>query len=373
MQALENFLNRLFKKGPLFVFRHYCTFGYVAYHLRRLEVFLSNRRVNIFDRFLFKDRKRATTLRKAFVFHNVTWGQEHLDMLFRYAIPSVMQDGNIPTLKADGYRMKFFLYTNQSAIETVKETYASVIEKCSQYLDFEIFSFESIIGHVDLSDKGPLLQKTFTKSIKYCLDNECSLVNFCSDAFLGNESLYNLAKLSEGKDVTIAAAHPRVFYKEVIKEEAIKSVVFEDSVVSNETLVALAFKESNSRLSQLREEDDYSMSHLGLAVKKISEKTYSVVHSLPSPYFLNFTWEDYKFFRRRNYNNIDKTWPRKLLKENRLKIVGSSDVFFMIELTPSIEDRSISGNLYNDICMTRSNRHMWHYFANSVVTIWKMK
>lgn len=367
---ISNFYNRLREKGIFYVLSYYLNVSYIRMMQLRVFELIRAYFINKIDHLYFSERNFPYKERKALLFHNVTWGEAYFDMLFQYAIPSILQSENLPQLYNDGYKGLFYLYTKKSDIELLEKKYAKVIIELSKYLNFKVMALEDIIDGVNYADKGPLLHQTFLSSMRFCLDHEYSLINFCSDAVFANSSLFNIAKVAEGKNVTISAAHPRVSFESIMEHSDIKERFENLETISSEELVDIAFKYPHNTIENSFDDNELNMTNEGLSIRKIGN-IYSVIHNLPSPYLLNFMEEDYKYFQNRIYNHIDKTWPRQLLKRNRLKLVASSDLFFMVELTLDTEERNMKEHKFNDYYRKKEDRNLWHFFANSFTTTWR--
>lgn len=177
--------------------------------------------------------------------------------------------------------------------------------------------------------------------------------------------------MSKGKNVSIASAHARVTM-DVTNEPDIIAMSQSSSSIPNSKLVNYAFKHGLNTTNLAFEELDSNTTHDGIAIRKIDHNNYSIIHNLLSPLFIKYNQYDLYFFKTWPYNAMDKIWPRYLIKQNRYKIIGSSDLFFMLELSPEKEDSMPKANQkWNDLYSKPKHRNMLNYICNSVITHWR--
>ncbi len=74
----------------------------------------------------------------------------------------------------------------------------------------------------------------------------------------------------------------------------------------------------------------------GLSIREVGTNLWTMVHHLPSPWLVNVRPEDVGYFfsdQCLNFGDWDHRWPTILLQEERLRIIGSSDLVWSAELT----------------------------------------
>ncbi len=104
--------------------------------------------------------------------------------------------------------------------------------------------------------------------------------------------------------------------------------------IKNSELVRLCMKFPHDSFKYANEEKDENTTHLGVSYRRILPKLYSITHSLPSAYLIFPVKEDYEYFKKvQDFNMWDRGWLDLLVRTNRLKVSGSSDLFFLMELT----------------------------------------
>ena len=83
-----------------------------------------------------------------------------------------------------------------------------------------------------------------------------------------------------------------------------------------------------------------------------------MLHYLPTPYLCWFTESDESFWfnESHTFGNWDHVWPGLLLREHRWRVIGSSDVFFLVEFESPERSRSLapqSGSAGNELYQHR--------------------
>jgi len=131
------------------------------------------------------------------------------------------------------------------------------------------------------------------------------------------------------RNLCIAAVHLRV--DESIFLRLIGNIPGE---ISNAQLVSLSLKAPHQNLTDSFIDKEMNCSYIsGISIQKINSNIYTVTHRLPAIFLANFNKSDIKYFTRYSFNAWDHAWPSLLIKQRRYKVVGSSEVFFMTELT----------------------------------------
>jgi hypothetical protein len=139
--------------------------------------------------------------------------------------------------------------------------------------------------------------------------------------------LESLARLGDQKDTVIAVPHVRVVPS------------FLDDFPRHNTpekMVRHCFNHLHDSWVMSEDTKDPSACHDGgVFWKQITETTVAVTHRLPTAFFVNLTQEDVNFFNSQPILGCwDNIWPPALLiNQQRWRLVGSSDVGFIVETT----------------------------------------
>jgi hypothetical protein len=112
--------------------------------------------------------------------------------------------------------------------------------------------------------------------------------------------------------------------------------------------------------------------HRGISWRKLDETTFCVTHNMPPVVLTQYFEQDRGFLNEPgNFTTFDRGWQSILLKEGRLKVIPSSDMFFSVELTPDegVEYPMFDNQLYND--QIREPECVHNFSCNSFFTIWR--
>ena len=280
-----------------------------------------------------------------------------------------MQKGNIPELASRGYNLELDIYTKAGEYEEIIQKYSSRLSAIKEYLAVSIIPLEGY----EPSGKNDILLEALIAQIRKCINENAMMFSTPPDTIFGNHSISNAVKLVEGKDVCLAAAHPRIRKESVLSSGVFDKLKHMEITIENDELVDLAFQFGHSALLNSFDNEDENTTWAGLSIRKINKNTYSIISNLPTVYLANFTERDLKFFEDNEaFNAWDREWLRTLVNRCRVKFIGSSDLFFCVEVTPS-EPGAISkkGLLNNDKYLTRKNRHLGNYVCNSFCCLWR--
>ena len=267
-----------------------------------------------------------------FVFVPV-WGEDHIDWFFTYCLPSLMQEYNLPLVK-NKKKIVFYFYTKEESADHL-----------NRQIKNNIVDFESKIYTENCFDDHArdMMSNYFIHILKECIDKKSLLLFAQPDLIFSNGSIDNMVNLSDGKGVSIAVASPRVSI-ECIKNNNV-SVLCDGGKLTDIILTcqhqSLAFTDDlldvNSTLG-------------GISTRRI-KNGIMVTHNLPPVFLCDPIKSDLSFFKRRPlFNIVDKLWPHMLFRQSRLKVVTSSDIALVAELTHDNDKKPklLSNMKYND-------------------------
>ena len=327
----------------------------------------------LIDRVYFKERSGADKEKRQIEFFCVVWGGDYLHSLFSYTIPSLLQEGNIPTLARDGYRLRLSIYTHPHEYQEIAKQYDSCLGLLSQNMTVNIIPLDELKEGWWQGYYWHLGTNALLDHVKMCIDEDAIFVLVMPDSVFGNESITNAVKTIQGKNTCLAAAHPRISRKSIETScGAFAGLKKMERTIANDEMVDIAFEHGHQSLLGSFDNTDSNNTSGGLSIRKINEITYSVIHNLPTVWLANFVKDDLKFLAG-PLLLWDHMWPSLLLRHNRLKVTGSSDLFFVLELThddlniPTME----KGLLNNDKFQTRRQRRLHNYVFNSFCSVWR--
>lgn len=185
-------------------------------------------------------------------------------------------------------------------------------------------------GHPDI---GAILLGQFKNEIRRCIDTNSRLLLAPPDSIFGDGTIPSLLRLGSQEGVCIAVPHPRVV--PTIFEYPSRFCESLKETLTNAELVTETFNNLHRTWSEAELGFDKINSYVGgVCWKKITSGVFSVQHRLPTNYLLHFIPSDLQFFEQQIcFGSIDHLWPSKLIKEERERVAGSSDLAFICEVT----------------------------------------
>lgn len=237
------------------------------------------------------------------------WGAKHLDMLDRFALPSVMQPGNLPACELG--RATAFVCTTSADAEAAR----AIVEKH--------------LGALPLGVEMVIDQKSGVgRVVAGCLARDVQLLTVMPDAIVGDGSIGNLVRFAANRPITVAAAHLRV-------NRAAFMAHYPNGFTgaSNAELVDLALMCAHQSTLAAWSDKDNGTEMGGVSLTRLDARTVAAIHHLPSPWLVSFKPGDLSQFSGNDMGGWDHAWPAKLVEEERLRVLASSDIFFAVELT----------------------------------------
>lgn len=247
------------------------------------------------------------------IIHVAGWF-DYVDLYYKYGKPSLVND--VKRLEDEGYEVIW----NEVEFDR---------EKLPVYTNSGNLSADVLLSQLRLL-------------IKRAIDTNAIVFMAAPDMIWGQNSMYNMVKLAEGKDeVCIAAPHLRVIDND-----------FQNKTPTNRELVDRVFNYPHQAfLSSFDHNDANGTLSGGLSIRKIDDNNYCVIANLPTVHLVQFNQRDQAFWD----NNLcmghwDRGWLYELYINNRLKLVGSSDIAFCAEITDENRNRCVlqEGCLNND-------------------------
>ena len=323
----------------------------------------------IVDRAYFKDTAGFTREKRKIDFYTIAWGN-YLESFFAYTAPSLLQEGNIPSLARAGYELKLSLYVEPSEYQEMSERYSECWASLKKFMSINITPLEFQNGRT----KGHYMRLAFVDQIKRSIDEESMMFFTPPDTMFGNRSIFNAVETVRGKNVCLSAASARIVWNSVESSEAFDGLKKMDRIVENDEMVDFAFENGHPALLDAFDNEDSNRTLAGgISIRKLNNNAYSVIHNLPSVWVANFVADDLKLFLSMGQPKLDSGWLRVLLRHNRLKVVGSSDLFFCVERTANTLNVPAMGQglLNNDSFLTRGERYLHSYVFNSYCSVWR--
>lgn len=176
-----------------------------------------------------------------------------------------------------------------------------------------------------------LIQAALLNEVKVCLDTQSTLIIVNPENFWGDGSLESLLGVAGTQDVCVSAPHARVDAGKFLS-------CLPDYCLNNPQLVQLAMNTLHPSWNESNADHKETGSYLsGVSWRKIRSNLYAVTHLLPTVFLARFTPADYGFFEEQHRRGAvglwDHFWPDRLAEAGRQRVIGSSDAFFLAELT----------------------------------------
>lgn len=243
------------------------------------------------------------------------WGAHHIGLMENFLIPSLLQPGNLSSLRG---QIHFDICTTAESVEEVNRSAQRALagwKTCS-------------VSIAALPDGSQVISRGFLNSIRSAIAARSRMLLAMPDTVFGNGSIGNLARYAFGKNICIAAAHLRVEHDAYMKATGGKF-----SGASNAELVDVAEACAHQTARESHCESENCSWAGGISLTHIAPGLHAMIHHLPTPYLVFMTREDEEFFAHGHLGFIDHVWPEKLVESGRLRVIGSSELFFAVEIT----------------------------------------
>ena len=210
---------------------------------------------------------------------------------------------------------------------------------------------------------GQQLSSCLGSEMTACYQRRAAMLLAPPDTIFGEGTIQTLVSLGEGGNNAISAPHPRVVLETFpdLKEPT-----------SNAKLVSLAFEHMHEVWSlsntKLLKNNAYGS---GTAWREIGPGLYAVTMRIPTPYFIRPTARDVETLAAAGSGGWDHKWPQTLMREQRHRIVGSSDGAFMVELSPLNLPQGKTKDINWDEPDEYSGKLLHHQVNRNTVTIWR--
>jgi len=330
----------------------------LIYRIRFANLRLTINYWRLITRILISNKRETKQRESLFVWVPV-WGEKHINWFFEYTLSSLLTSNNLP-LVAKKKNIKICFYTKDNDSLLIAERMEN--QPCNY--NYSIQTESNFNDHA-----RDIMSNFMVHILDECIKNNALMLIAQPDIIFSNGSVSNLVELSDGKGVSISLAHPRVSIESLKKNNIDIANLSENTL----NMVKVAMKCKHESLLQTIETNDINSTiSTGIATRKISSGL-AVIHNLPAVYLCSPIKDDLSFFKRRpDFNSIDKHWPNLLFRQSRLKVVGSSDIAFLIELTSDDDKRPIleSGMKYNDYYDAFPP---FVNYSNVIVGLWRSK
>ncbi len=246
----------------------------------------------------------------------IAYGNAFADLYERIAVRSLLQSRNREALS----NIIVSLYSDAETMPRVAE----VAKRLGQ-VDPHVIELEA--------DPARAIQSALLNEIKICLDTKSTMIIVNPENFWGDGSLPNLLAIAGEQDVCVAAPHVRV-----CKNQFIEFIDDINQDILNANLVHLSMISMHPSWGDANADNPQTSTfHAGISWRKIAHNLYAVTHLLPTVFLARFNAADYGYFKSGHERGAvglwDHFWPERLVESGRERVIGSSDAFFLVELT----------------------------------------
>ena len=251
-------------------------------------------------------RDKFMSHRNKLFIHQIAWTELYRRMLLDYCIPSLLED--CKRLIKEGVEIEWVIHLDDINAQR---------------------QFEGVnIRYVGFSDTVYF----YNNSLAMCKEaqkQDAYIALISPDNIFGLGSLYNAYMLAKDKDTSIAIAHPRVLVDKFMSEFP------PGKTYENKELVSIVMRPEMMHPALRYAFDDLndSFTNQGISIRRLGKHIYGVVHTLPSGVIFKFNESDINYLTGVSWGEIDRGLNIKLFAEKRIKLVGSSEVCFFIEMT----------------------------------------
>lgn len=279
----------------------------------------------------------------------IVYGEEFIAKYCGFALPSLLQPGNVPRLLND-FDVRFRLYTTMDSVESLKKS----LRRAVRSLPLPKTDADDLLRRFDL-DAVRLTGETeelyrgnpkaygqvrhrkiqglsLVKEIRLCFNADAIMVQCTADFIFGNTSLTNLVHTCHERSASVAALILRV------EEEAFKRLLIGQTwPIENDRLARFVVQSLHSswRCTVPGGARKFGLL-LGHEIRALSRHLFSVTYTAPTVFATRFNKTDLALFRMSSdLRAWDTVWPQKLVAERRFACMASTDMALCAELTPA--------------------------------------
>lgn len=243
------------------------------------------------------------------------------------------------------------VYTNEGGLSTVER----ILSPTGIAVEVKQLFVENNIGRQ--------MSLCLQEEMKKCVSQGAGLFLAPPDTIFGEGTVPAVLNLGVEGHNAISIPHPRVL-----------SDTFPDlqEPTSNAKLVSLAMDHMHEvwQLANIKLPKNNAY-YSGAGWRQIGEKMYAVTMRIPTPYFIRPLERDIGTLEASGPGGWDHKWPAHLVKEERHRIIGSSDAAFMVELSPAnLPQGETRDSNRNDLDAYRGGL-LHHQVNRNTVTIWR--
>lgn len=270
----------------------------------------------------------------------VVEGNKYLDYLEMCLFPSLFQPNNLPKVLESGRYVEHCIVCRNSSTKRILD----LLKKCGG-TEAETSGY---LFHIRQQEQGLDALSSLLWAMNRCLDDGSYLMLAMPDWFFGDGSIFRMLAYAAGRDYCVAGLSLRVD-----DDSFLRQLLVTKFPINNQQLVDMAFKDAHVsfRMADVTQ-DRNSSKYGGICIQPVGKGLWSVVHRLPNVFLASITKEDVNDFKNtdQGLSHWDWIWPSQLIEQGRYRFIGSSDLFFMAELTDPYSNipKAEAGMRWND-------------------------
>lgn len=257
-------------------------------------------------------------IRKPLRLITTVWGAKHIEWFEKYCLNSLMWPKNAQTVRGATWT---FITTQ----EDQPKIQALISRHDLRLADIEFIVFGPEF-HQNPHSAGAFINQALLMEMSRAIMFGAQSFLAPPDTIFADGTLPNMVQIGAQRDSVVFAVHARV----------LPTIAVDSPALSPAQLVSVAWKSLHKTWSAAEIGLDKINSYVGgVSWRYLDVSLYSVCHRLPTPYLINFTPEDLVFFKNQiHWGVIDHAWPSAgLVETERVRLLGSSDAGFMVEVT----------------------------------------
>lgn len=254
----------------------------------------------------------------------VVWGNDRLRLFEHALLRSVLQRGNLPRLVRDGVSVSIDVHTTLKHVGDVHRILKRTLcERPAHVRDgIQISIFVTVGPKVHL-------ESALRRTMRRCARRNASMLMAPPDSYFANGSINNLVQAQAGRNVSVAAVHLRV-----VDEEFLRALDAFEGDIEAPMLDSLALETAHDNVANgFIERDRNCASETGVALQVLEPNMVLVTHRIPTIHLIAVEQSDVEYFEGRPFQAWDHQMTALHIAHGRFKYIGSSDAFFMVELT----------------------------------------
>lgn len=275
-----------------------------------------------------------------------------VDDLAEFLFPSLLQDGNVPWLIANGFRVGVTVYALEKdarrAFAVTRDAFIARLPSGAAEVRVEALS---VAGAGDVVDA--LRAHCFVRECTEGQAQNAPVVLATSSSFWGNGTLRNLTIYCRKSPLAVGATRVRVRRDAFRELRARYRAAYGDAPVSNARLVDAAFLAGDAAFQASNVDEDANASYAtGLSWRRLADDLASFVDHMPLPVMFWPRASDVDFFKiyaASKFSAFFATWQDKLTSERRWRVMASTDLAFLVDVESFDAPTAVAaGRKYND-------------------------